>query len=90
MPQLLAPANTQAQSEDFTVASGEESLLTLFDADSFDVPPCRVQVLKKSSSNTYTAMAELNEFNRSVVVAGVGTWAVLRLASTGAVGVDKD
>ena len=87
---LIASGTTVAQSDDFTLAAGEEAHIHFFSASAPGTSPVNVDILLKNSAGTYTLYDTLSETRIGAVITAPGTYAVKRGQCTVAVGVDRD
>jgi hypothetical protein len=90
MAELIAAGTTEADSADFTLASGDQVTLFLKDAAGPRVASDAVAHLQiKSAAGEYFHVGHLDSYNPAKVLAAPGTYRVKRLAASAAYGVDK-
>lgn len=90
MAQLIAATALTATSADFTLADGESTVISLFDADG-GVSSGAADIQLKASNGTYTTVPDgrLAGNYSAARVLGPGTFRVMKESSPVATGVDR-
>ncbi len=90
MAELIAAGTAEADSADFTLASGDQATLFLKDAAGPRVSADAVaHVQIKSADGEYFQVGHLDSYNPAKVLSAPGTYRVKRIANAVAFGVDK-
>jgi hypothetical protein len=93
MASIINNGFTADQSAPFTLADGQNANLCIRTADPLliDCPPdCQAQIQKQDSAGNYTAIGMLNQKMPAALLAGPGTYRVVKPNSQISFGVDKD
>ena len=92
MASLIAVGTTQADSADFSLASGTSATLFLVDSVMQSLLPNNLDALIqiKSAGATYKTIGSLTSANPVLVLACVGTFRVRKSASVAPFGVDQN
>lgn len=85
---LLTTGTTSANSSDFTLAAGESATIALKDATGNTVSGgVKVYIDIKDDTGAYFQVDRLGPDKPAVVLSGIGTYRIRRVASSVAVGV---
>lgn len=90
MAELIASGTTEADSDDFTLSSGDQVTLFLKDAAGPTVGSDAIALVQiKSADAQYFIVGKIDFGTPAKVLAAPGTYRVKRLAASAAYGVDK-
>lgn len=90
MAELIAAGTTEADSADFTLASGDQATLFLKDAAGPQVAGDAAAIVQiKSAAGEYFSAGVIDAAVPAKVLSAPGTYRVKRLAASAAFGVDK-
>ena len=90
MAELIAAGTTEADSADFTLASGDQATLFLKDAAGPQVLADAAAIVQiTGAAGAYFSVGVINAATPAKVLAAPGTYRVKRLASSASFGVDK-
>lgn len=90
MAELIAAQTAQADSADIALASGSSTTFLLKGGSSDVLPANSVALLQAKSGTQYVTIGQIDSANPIKVLTATGTFRVRKLATSAAVGVDRD